>query len=177
MIELAMFPRTLATAKVTAGIGALAPLGIAIGVDAARPVASALRLGSRVAKNAAIAARTGAARKVAAALGFGHSGFGLDNVPAGVSGSAACGGVALRVVGCHLAGRGEGEPCLELDAINLVAQALRPAPGVGCLRSDEGVVPIEFGSGTHHVHGLQLTKPGGQPRHLAFVKRSNSIEA
>ena len=161
MNELALVPRTLATAKVTAGIGALAPLGIAIGVDGAGPVASALRLGSRVAKDATIAARADAARKVAAELGFGHSGFGPGDLPAVASGSAAREGVAIRVVGCRLAGRREGEPCLELDAIDLVAQSLRPAPGVGCLRSDEGVVPIEFASGTHHVHGLQLTKPGG----------------
>jgi hypothetical protein len=177
MNELALVPRTLAAAKVSAGIGALDLLGVAIGVDGAGPVASALRLGSGVTKDATIAACTGAARKVAAELGFGHSGFGLDNLPAGASGSDACGGVALRVVGCRLVGRGEGEPRLKLDAIDLVAQALRPAPGVGCLRSDEGVVPIEFGSGTHHVHGLQLTKPGGKPRHLTFVKCSDSIKA
>jgi len=157
--ELALVPRTLATAKVSAGIGALDLLGGAFGADCAGPVA--LRLGSRVAKDANIAARADAARKVAAELGFGHSGFGPGDLPAVASGSAARGGVAIRVVGCRLAGRREGEPCLELDAIDLVAQSLRPAPGVGCLRSDEGVVPIEFASGTHHIHGLQLTKPGG----------------
>jgi hypothetical protein len=130
-----------------------------------------------VAKDALVATRADAARKIAAGLGFGHSWFGLDDLPAGADAWAVRGGFALCVAGCLLTGGHEGEPCLELDAVDLVAQALRPAPSVRCLRGDDGEVSIEFSSGTFHVNGLQPTEPGGELSHLALVKCSDSIKA
>ncbi|MFN9901059.1 MAG: hypothetical protein ACK55Z_20220, partial [bacterium] len=47
-------------------------------------------------------------------------------------------------------------------------QALRPAPGVGCLRSDEGVVPIELGrpSRWRRLAGRQNQAQSSQNRAL-----------
>ena len=149
-----------------------------------------------VAEDATIAASTGAPLEVAAALGFGHSWLGLDDLPFGASGSAVGRGVAfgvdvsLRAAGCHLAARhhgergvgglwGQREAHLHVEAVGPELQLLRPLPANGRSRGEKGVVSIVFGVGSHHLDALGLAELCGELGHerLAQSRRAVKTEA
>ena len=154
VLKLALIPHAPATAEVSAGISALALLGVAHRHS--------------VPEDALVAAGTDTARKVAAELALGDFGPALDDMPARAL--VVCEGIALGFVSLHAVGHpgslsvfwGHRKLGLKVKPIGPKWQGLRAVPVNGLADDDGGGVCVIIGGVVVHLQFDDLANRGHQ---------------
>ena len=142
--KLALIPRALATAEVSAGLGFLA----LVGVEPRQSMPKEAGFTALARAPCEVTAHWALFEPIVApanALPFVAAGWLLTPMRRSSRGSTAL-------------ARDQRKAHLEVGVVSPVAQVARPAPGERGLRGDYGVITIEFGAGSFHLDGLKLAE-------------------